>query len=253
MQRGRIAIVRPHLHHVADVHDQRVRIRLDQCPGIASIHLQAGLGVLQQDRDRTRVGVVVDAEVAGAAERCLRRGGRVADRVIVEPQKTAVARRERGIEVPLRHLQTSRNGAEHAKAERFTRTIERFDRVFECGQIGGPLRNGTGERSVGLIGTDVENLFPIARVLGQFTVVEAPRVRRGALDRALGVRRQREECAHRRVCRLEQIFGHAVTDDLKETPVAARIADLPQCARIVVETTDVDHRDVHRICHHSLS
>jgi hypothetical protein len=44
-----------------------------------------------------------------------------------------------------------------------------------------------------------------------------------------------------------------VADDLKEPPVAARIADLTQCAWIVVETADVDHRDVRRIFHDSLS
>jgi hypothetical protein len=58
---------------------------------------------------------------------------------------------------------------------------------------------------------------------------------------------------HRGVGRVSKIGRHAVSDDLKEPPVAARFVDLLQCTRIVVETADVDHGNVRQICHDSLS
>ena len=57
VQRGAVAVVRPHLHDVADVHHQRIAARLDQMPVVVVEHLEARLLVLQQQRDRAGVGV----------------------------------------------------------------------------------------------------------------------------------------------------------------------------------------------------
>src|ERR1700752_4611083 len=125
-------------------------------------------------------------------------------------------------------MQAARDGTQQPETERLARAVERFDRVLESGQPGRPLRDGTGERAVGFVGADVEDLFPVAGVLRQFPVVETPRVRRGTLDRALRIDRQREERPHACVRRVAQILRDTMPDDLEESPIAARVVDLPR-------------------------
>src|SRR5688572_17205434 len=50
MQRRRVTVVRPDLHDVADVDDQRVAARLDEVPGAGMEDLEPRLVVLQQQR-----------------------------------------------------------------------------------------------------------------------------------------------------------------------------------------------------------
>ena len=75
--------------------------------------------VLQQDRDRAGIGVVIDAEVTCPAQRRVRCSRRAADRVIVEAQEAAVAEPEGLVEMARRHLQAAGDGAEHSEAKRF--------------------------------------------------------------------------------------------------------------------------------------
>src|SRR5687768_13913349 len=64
MQRGPVPIVRPNLNDVADVDDERVAARLDELPRTVVQHLETGLLVLEQERQRAGICVVVDAEEA---------------------------------------------------------------------------------------------------------------------------------------------------------------------------------------------
>ena len=63
MQRSRVTVVRPHLHDVADVHDERVAARLDELPRAVVKDLEARLVVLQQQRQSAGIRMRVDTEV----------------------------------------------------------------------------------------------------------------------------------------------------------------------------------------------
>ena len=95
VQRCPVAIVRPHLHDIADVDDERVGPRLDELPGAVVVHLKPRLLVLNQDSQRAGVGVAIDAEMP---DRCRRRSiGRRrirAERIVVQAQEARVVRTE---------------------------------------------------------------------------------------------------------------------------------------------------------------
>ena len=83
--------------------------------------------VLQQHREHAGIGVVVDAKIPGRTGRRRRRRRIGAQRIVVEPQKAAVARCERAREFGRGCLETARDRAEQLEAQRFARARERFE------------------------------------------------------------------------------------------------------------------------------
>ena len=246
VQRRAIPVVGPYLHDIADVDEQRTGARLHQVPRAVAMHLQRGVAVLQQHRERPRIGVRMNAELSVRRQK-LGIGARrfVADGVVVETQKARVPiaagriHRRRIAEVlPDRGRQASRKLLEGR--------IQLLDRRAKLRQVGRPLRAIAGELTVLDRRTDVEDLLPVAPVLRQLAIVVAPRVRRRALDPTLRRRRQREKTAHRVQRLVKARLGHAVPRHVKKTPLRTRAIDRTRHGARIVAQVDPGNRIRHR-------
>ena len=102
MQGGRVAVIRPDLSHVPDVDDERAASRRHEVPFAVAEHFGARLVVLQQDRQRAGVCVMIQPEMARLRRKNARWPLRLrARRIIIEPQKARMPRQE-SLEQPVR-------------------------------------------------------------------------------------------------------------------------------------------------------
>src|SRR5215469_5850432 len=97
-----VSVIRPDLHDVTDVDDERVGNRLNQRPRAFAKDFEARLLILQQQCERPCVRVMVDAEVAVLCHREIRwpHGSRT-PWVIIQTQKTGMRRSKTSIESSL--------------------------------------------------------------------------------------------------------------------------------------------------------
>ena len=185
---------------------------------------------------------MVHAEMAmRAGARSVGPRRRRARRVVVQPQEARVVRPEARIERARRHAEIARDRLRRSsQRERIAGGVEPRDRGAERRQLARQLRHDRAAvgRAV------VVDLLPVARVLRELAVVEAPRVLRRAHDRVLRRERQREERAHLRGAAPPiSALVDAVADDLEEAPLAARGVDRAcACARVVKSPTSMTGR-----------
>jgi hypothetical protein len=206
-------------------------------PRAVAQHLEARLLVLQQERDRPGIRMLVDAEGSGACWREIARPRRRrARRVIIEPKKARMVRPEARIERTRRHAELASDHFDQLEGERVAFGVEPRDRDSEPGQRARPLRHD--RTAVGR--AVVVDLFPVARLLGQLAVIKTPWVLRGSNDRPLSRQRQSEKLAHLAAQRDESAIVDAVADGLKDAPLAARGIDLALRVR-VPQVADVDY------------
>jgi len=127
-----------------------------------------------------------------------------------------VVRAEARVERARRRAEIARDDFDELERERVALCIEPRDRGCESRQLARQLRHDRAAvgRAV------VVDLLPVARVLRQLAIVEAPRILGRAHERVLRGKRQREERAHLTTQRVERALGDAVADDLEEAPVA---------------------------------
>ena len=198
-------------------------------------HLETGLVVLEQQRQRAGIRVVVDAEVAVLRHGCIVRPlGPRAARVVVEPQKAGVRRPKQAVERRRGHAEIPRYDVQQPERDRIAGGIERLDARTKAGQRPRPLR--TQRRAIGR--TVVIDLLPVARASRQLLVVEAPWI----LGRAqIACLASSGWAKNARISRLsaQSSLGDAVTSGLEEAPVAARGID-PAAGRFARGARDVE-------------
>jgi hypothetical protein len=73
--------------------------------------------------------------------------------------------------------------------------------------------------------TEVIDLLPVPNVLGQFLIIEPPRIIQGPGDCLFGRGRHFKEAPHLSEEALARGRVNAMMDDLKETPTATRIVE----------------------------
>ena len=207
--------------------------------------LEPRLVVLEQQRQRARVRVVVDAEVTAAGRRDAFRARRLwTRRVVVEPQEARVSRAEGAREGVGGHPEVRGDGGQEAGSQPLARGRERAHDRTECRPLAGPRRGGAAS----VLRAAVEDLLPVARVLRQLPVVEAPGISGRPLEASLRIEREREESAHLALERVEDAVVDPVPDHLEEAPVATGLLDDPERLRIG-EAGRVDDGDRARIGH----
>ena len=93
MQRRLVAVVRPHLHHVGDIHDQRTRQRIDANPAVRGTDLEPSDVGLRDQGERSCIAMAIHPELSTGGD-VVRIGGRRVGTagVVIQPDEARMVR-----------------------------------------------------------------------------------------------------------------------------------------------------------------
>ena len=202
---------------------------------LTPLHLQARYLVLQQDREGAGIGVMADPEGAGGGR--IGAGQEVIDRVVVEPEKTAVALAKmprqllapgpQALTAQLQQLQGESVAGQGVALENFT----------EHGWVRRP--------GCGFQGRVIEDFLAIPQVLGQFPVIVAEGIVDGARDRLPGGQRLLEKSPAACLQCGDELCVNAVIAHLKKPPVGTCAGQLLDTNPRRAVQVDHWHRRIH--------
>ena len=228
MRSGSVTTGREPFEHVAEVADQDPRLRADVDPRrVETLHLQAAVTVLCEQREQPVVGVLADAPLVR---------GLVARRVVEDPEQHGGIGGQVLGEPGGREAEAERDAAHDRVGDESHRGEPLEDERAEFGRVGRELvrtvewcRRLHPMMSARMFESEVDAFLAVRHAGGELAPDREPAAPRctgvGHGDLGLARLRASEECMRRRLEPVLQVRADAVPRDGEESDMTARLID----------------------------